>query len=96
VLHSIKMALGPFLQGPIDGIYQLNDQHKLCWDKIVKSSKNDPLAVKPHIFTSDKCRVDSRRGSFGAPKWVLRNYPDGCQPTNVVGGGCGFTCDSEL
>lgn len=55
VLYSIKMALGPFLQGPVGGIYQRNP-HRLNWHQIVETAKANPSAVGLHIFTVGKCR----------------------------------------
>jgi hypothetical protein len=54
VLYSIKMALIPFLQGPVDGIYQ-KTQCRLDWNQIVQSAKVNLSAVEPHIFTVASC-----------------------------------------
>jgi hypothetical protein len=57
VLYSIKRAVGPSMQGPINGIYQHNDQYKLNWDNVVNSANNNRSVTDSDLFTIRRCRI---------------------------------------
>lgn len=57
LLYSIKMALTPFLKGPVDGMYILEERPGYWsfefWDPTVKSANDNPSAIDPSVFYDD-------------------------------------------